>query len=291
MSTPTGLPPYEFPTPPRPLLPLGAADCHAHVFGPFSRFPLVRERPYTPHEVPGERYIAMLDRLGVQYGVLVQPAAHGTDCAALVHALSLAPKRLRGIALLEADVSDATLNDLHAAGVRGARFSQPRGPLAVGSVSFDVLERLAPRLRALGWHAQVWVPGSELEQTVRRLLPLGLELVIDHMGMLDPARGVTDPHFQALLRLLSGGQIWVKLIPYRLSQHPPDYPDIAPFHRALVTANPERLLWGTDWPHVHLEADMPDTGHLADLFYAWTDGWNERRRILTQNPQALYGFG
>jgi predicted TIM-barrel fold metal-dependent hydrolase len=262
------------------------------VFGPFDRFPLAAEaeRPYTPHELPGERYLAMLDEIGIEYGVLVQPAAHGTDCGALLHALSLAPQRLRGIALLNAEISDAELERLHTAGVRGARFSDPPPGFGKGFVGFEVLERLAPRLKSLGWHAQIWAPCAKLTEVVRRLTPLGLELVIDHMGMFEPGRGVRDAGFQALVNLLTEGQIWLKLTPYRLSKRFPNYPDIIPFHQWLVAANSERLIWGSDWPHVHLTQDMPDVGQLADLFEDWTGNWLLHRKILALNPKKLYGF-
>jgi 2-pyrone-4,6-dicarboxylate lactonase len=285
-----GLPPPEYPRRPRHPPPFGSADCHAHVFGPFDRFPLAAARPYTPHELPGERYLAMLDALGFERGVLVQPVAHGTDCGALLYALGLARQRLRGIALLDADISDEALEKLHAAGVRGARFSAPPPGLAQGAVGFEVLERQAPRLKSLGWHAQIWAPCAELETVVRRLVPLGLPLVVDHMGGFEAARGVADPHFQALLRLLDHGRIWLKLIPYRLSSRYPNYEDIAPFHHALIATHPERLIWGSDWPHVHLDKDMPDAGHLVDLFCDWTDDWSLRQQILVENPATLYGF-
>jgi predicted TIM-barrel fold metal-dependent hydrolase len=290
MPSDTFLAPPDHPRRPQHLPPVGATDCHAHVFGPFDRFPLAPERHYTPSELSGERYLRMLDDIGFSRGVLVQATAHGTDCGALLHALDRGGDRLRGIALLAPDVSDEDLWAMHRRGVRGARFSRPPGELTQGSIGFEVLESLAPRLAGLGWHAQIWTPCGFLASAAPRLTTLGVPLVVDHMGYFDVSRGVTDPSFQVLLRLLGEGRIWVKLGSFRLSKRYPDYEDVAPFHRALVAVNPERLLWGSDWPHVSMRADMPDVGHLVDLFDRWTGDEALRRRILVDNPARLYGF-
>jgi predicted TIM-barrel fold metal-dependent hydrolase len=265
------------------------------VFGPFAQFPLTAERPYDPLERPAESYLAMLDRVGIARGVLVQPVAHGLDCGALLHALASHPARLRGIALLTTDVTDAELKRMDLLGIRGARFSQPPPGLTQGSVGFDVLERLAPRLASLGWHAQIWAPCDALEALVERLSRLGLPLVVDHMGGIDVKQGTNARGFQSLLRLLEAGKIWLKLIPYRLSNRYPDYEDVMPFHQALVAANPDRLIWGTDSPHVvppnipH-DTPMPDAAQLLDLLDRWTADKALQERILVSNPEQLYRF-
>ncbi|HWM66080.1 MAG TPA: amidohydrolase family protein [Steroidobacteraceae bacterium] len=285
------LAPPDPPQAPQKAPPVGACDCHAHVFGPFDRFPLAPERPYTPAELPAERYLRMLDRIGFNYGVLVQPVAYKTDCRALLNALDRAPNRLRGVVLVRSDITDEELKQMHLRGVLGARFSEPPPGLAQGGVGFDVLESLAPRLAYLGWHAQIWAPCHRLGALVQRLAPLGLPLVVDHMGYFDPSQGLDGPEFKGLLKLLRDNLIWLKLTAYRLSARYPDYDDLAPFHRALVEANSDRLIWGSDWPHVHMTEGMPDVGHLVDLFDRWL-GHDEalRRRILVDNPAALYGF-
>lgn len=290
MTSDVSLSPPDHPIRPKLTPPDGATDCHAHVFGPFDRFPLAATRPYTPAELPGERYLRMLDDIGFARGVLVQPVAHGTDCRALLHALDLDRSRLRGIALITPEISDAELTAMHASGVRGARFSLPPPGMAAGSIHFDALVRLAPRLIRLGWHAQLWAPCAALVEALPGLTHLGLPLVVDHMGMVDVDRGTAERSFQILLRLLSEGRIWIKLTAYRLSRSYPDYPNVAAFHHALLAANPQQLLWGSDWPHVHMTADMPDTGHLLDLFDTWTANPALRQRILVDNPGALYGF-
>jgi predicted TIM-barrel fold metal-dependent hydrolase len=267
-------------------------DCHAHVFGPFDRYPLIDSAPYIPPALPARRYLKMLDRIGISRGVLVQPVVYGTNCGALLKALKSHPKRLRGVALLSSEVTDAELMKMDRCGVRGARFSRPPPGYTAGAVGFDVLAVLAPKLVGLGWHAQIWAPCAELEPIVTRFAPLGLQLVVDHMAGIDAQRGIEDPHFQTLLRLLGNSQynLWVKLIPYRVSRRYPDYEDVAPFHRALVAANPDRVIWGSDWPHVHMQRDIPDEGHLLDLLYDWTADDDVCRRILVDNPARLYGF-
>jgi predicted TIM-barrel fold metal-dependent hydrolase len=284
------LPPPEHATQPRRPPPPGAADCHAHIFGPFDRFPLMERRTYTPLELPGERFLKMLDEIGFTRGVLVQPSVYGTDCRAMLRSLALDPARLRGIAVISPEVTDSELAQMHAQGVRGARFSRPPAGMAVNTVDFDALQPLAPRLAALGWHAQVVAPCAHLVEVVPRLLAHGLPLVVDHFGLVDPSRGLNDESFQALLSLLGGGRIWLKLTPFRSSKRYPDYEDIEPFHRAVLAANPERLLWGSDWPHAHLKTDMPDAGQLVDLFDRWTANDPLRQQILVDNPASLYGF-
>jgi len=233
----------------------------------------------------------MLDQVGMTRGVLVQAVAHGTDCGALLNALERDPEHLRGVALLPPDVTDAQLQAMHQRGVRAARFFSRPVPGLSDAVGLLVLERLAPKLAQLGWHAEISAPCADLEAIVARLMPLGLPLVIDHMGHLDVSLGVEHHSFQTLLRLLeTGRKIWLKLIAYRLSSRYPDYEDMEPFHRALLAANPERLVWGSDWPHVHMTHNMPDDGHLLDLFEQWTPNEGLRRQILVHNPARLYGF-
>jgi 2-pyrone-4,6-dicarboxylate lactonase len=270
-------------------------DCHAHVFGPFAQFPLAADRPYDPLERSAESYLAMLDRVGIARGVLVQPVAHGLDCGALLHALASNPERLRGIALLATDVTDEQLTRMDLLGVRGARFSQPPAGLTQGSVGFDVLEQLAPRLARLGWHAQIWAPCDALAALIERLSRLGLPLVVDHMGGIDVKQGTQARGFQSLLRLLDAGRIWLKMIPYRLSNAYPDYEDVEPFHQMLVAANPDRLIWGADSPHVvppgiPRDTPMPDMAHLLDLLARWSPDKSLQERILVTNPEQLYRF-
>lgn len=270
--------------------PPGATDCHAHIFGPFDRFPLAPERHYDPPAVQAQHYLGMLDTIGIARGVLVQPSAHGTDCGALLHALDSDRSRLRGVAVVQQDVTHDALRDMHVRGVRGARFSQLPGELNKGFVDFAVLEKVASKLGDIGWHGQLLAFCDSLLAWMPRLTALGIPLVIDHMGLFDAQRGSTDPQFRSLVRLLGSGRIWLKLTPYKLSKRYPDYADVEPFHRELLAANPERLLWGSDWPHVEMAQHEPETGRLLQLFDRWTGDEALRRRILVDNPATLYGF-
>jgi predicted TIM-barrel fold metal-dependent hydrolase len=283
--------------PSRPKLPLPdkACDTHAHVFGPAERFPYAADRSYTPPDAPLAKYLAMLDTLGFARGVLVQGSAHGSDNAAMLDALERKPERLRGVAVADASVTSDTLRRWHAIGVRALRFNHffQGGQLHYrGGVPLTDARALAPVMKDLGWHLQLWIDVQDLPETVLLLRDLDLPVMIDHMGRTPAAAGTGTPGFQALLRLLAAGGCWVKLSgAHRISRNGPDYPDAWPFHAALVAENPERLVWGGDWPHPRMEAhDIPDVGHLLDLFQQWTPDVAIRHRILVDNPVRLYGF-
>jgi predicted TIM-barrel fold metal-dependent hydrolase len=285
--------PDFFRVPPRRPLPPGATDCHAHVFGPYERFPLAQERSYTPPAAPFEMYSAMLAQMGLSRGVLVHPSAYGWDYSALLDALSRDPHQLRGIAVVDSRVAAADLARLRASGVRGVRFvesASANGQKFAYSVGLDQLEALGPRLREQSLHAEMWVSCDRLVAESSRLLAAGIPIVFDHMGGIDVSRGTSAASFQTLLRLLDSGQAWIKLSAPRNSQRFPDYEDVRPFHEALVRANPDRLIWGSDWPFIRLGERTPAVGHLLDLLDLWTGDDEVRRKILVDNPAALYGF-
>ncbi len=278
---------------PRIPLPPGACDTHAHVFGPGWRFPYAAERSYTPPDAPAGAYLAMLDALGFARGVLVQGSAHGLDNAAMLDALANHPERLRGVCVA-GEAQSSALGSWHERGVRGLRFNHffRGGQLHYrGGIGLDVAKTLAPRLADLGWHIQLWIDVKDLPDILPDIRRLPVPVVIDHMGRTDAGAGAGAPGFQSLLRLLGEGGCWVKLSgAHRLSNEAPDYAPVQAFHAALVTANPDRLVWGTDWPHPRVEGPMPDAGHLLDLFQAWTPDPATRRRILVDNPARLYDF-
>jgi predicted TIM-barrel fold metal-dependent hydrolase len=290
---PACLPPREVSRPKRPLPP-DACDTHAHVFGPGDRFPYADDRSYTPPDAPLEKYLAMLDAIGFARGVLVQGSAHGRDNSAMLDGLKRQPERLRGVAVADADISPATLREWNAAGVRGLRFNHffRDGQLHYrGGVPLTVAATLAPVMAELGWHLQLWIDVKDLPQAIPQLKSFGLPAVIDHMGRTDAREGTATEGFQSLLRAVGDGWCWAKLSgAHRLSQNAPDYPDARPFHEALVKANPEALVWGGDWPHPRVEGEMPDAGHLLELFQLWTPDPAMQQRILVTNPAKLYGF-
>jgi len=291
------LPPLKSVTAPGFRAPAGACDSHAHVFGPFARYPLALDRSYTPAEHPAEAFIAHLDELGLTRGVLVTASASGTDNAVVTDALRKYPMRLRGIAVPASDTSEAQLDAWHEAGVRGVRFNlyQMDGHAVYrNGVGMEVLEALAPRLKARGWHAQIWIHAPDLVELGPRLTALGLPLVIDHMGRMSTARGVRDPGFQSLCALLAEGVAWTKISGAdRLQPAGAPYHEVDPFAAALLAANPEQVVWGSDWPHINYfdAAQMPDDGVLFNLLARWLPDQASRERVLVANPARLYDFG
>ena len=290
---PACAPPRE-PTKPNVLPPPNACDTHAHVFGPAETFPYADDRSYTPPDAPREKYLAMLDTLGFARGVLVQGSAHGPDNSAMLDALARHPDRLRGVAVADANTPVKVLRQWANGGVRGLRFNHffRDGRLHYrGGVALTDAQALAPFMAELGWHLQLWIDVKDLPDTIPVLKNIGLPVVIDHMGRTDAKAGTGTAGFQSLLRAVGEGWCWVKLSgAHRLSSHAPDYLDAQPFHEALVKANPERMVWGSDWPHPRMDNAMPDAGHLLALFQAWTPDRATQHRILVSNPARFYGF-
>jgi len=272
---------------PKLALPPKAADCHCHVFGPRDQYPWAAARLYTPPPVYLDDYLAMHRATGFERGVLVQTALYGNDNSVIVDAIKANPGRLRGIALIGEDITDRALRDLAEAGVRGFRVNRT----AKTGLAFDVARRLAERVKAFGWHVQFLLDIEDHPDLDTMLGSFATEVVVDHMGRPDPRKGVNAPGFQALIRLLKSGRGWAKLsAPYRTSLGKPPYADITPFARALVAAAPDRLVWGSDWPHVLLETTMPNDGDLVDQIAVWAPDQKTRRRILVDNAERLYGF-
>jgi predicted TIM-barrel fold metal-dependent hydrolase len=290
---PARLPPRDV-SRPKVSPPPDACDTHAHVFGPAMRFPYTADRSYTPPDAPLEKYLGMLDRIGFARGVLVQGSAHGRDNSAMLDALKCQPDRLRGVAVADADISPADLREWDRLGVRALRFNHffRDGQLHYrGGVPLSAAKTLAPVMAELGWHLQLWIDVQDLPKTLPVLKSLDLPVVIDHMGRSDARAGTATEGFQSLLRAVGEGWCWAKLSgAHRISRDAPDYADARPFHEALVAANPERLVWGGDWPHPRVEGEMPDAGHLFELFQQWTPDRATQHRILVTNPAKLYGF-
>ncbi|XAH23466.1 amidohydrolase family protein [Xylophilus sp. GW821-FHT01B05] len=290
------LPPRATHEPAAFAVPPGACDSHAHVFGPYARYPLAEDRSYTPDQAPIEAFLAHLDRFGLARGVLVTASASGTDNGVALDALQRHPNRLRAVAVPSPATSDDELDRWHDAGIRGVRinlFQREGHAVYRNGVGLDVLEALAPRIARRGWHAQVWIHAPDLPALSTRLLRLGLPLVVDHMGRMATDRGVDDPGFEHLCRMLERGEAWTKISGAdRNTQGGRDYADIDPFAQALLRANPARVVWGSDWPHINYydPAQVPDDGALLNLLARWLPDEATRRRVLVDNPAALYGF-
>jgi predicted TIM-barrel fold metal-dependent hydrolase len=268
-------------------LPVGSTDCHFHAFGPYDRFPLAPDRSYTPPESTLDGYRRVMQTLGLQRCVVVQPSVYGTDNRCTLDALaSLGPTVARGVAVIADDLDAQGLAALHAAGVRGVRYNSVTGARDTAGGLMALAERIAP----LGWHLQMYAGAAEWQSLAPMLSRLPVEVVIDHLGEVDPAQGPQGAAFVSLMRFLETGRGWVKLVGYRCSHRRAPYADLAPYVQALVQAHGDRLLWGTDWPHPIRFDDMPDDGALVDAFGAWVDDPVARRRILVDNPARLYGF-
>ena len=259
-----------------------ACDCHIHVFGPFARYRLDAARKYTPGEALLDDYVRVAKSLGTARVVLVQPSVYGVDNSCQRDALRELGERARGVAVIDDSVGDAQLAGLNGAGFVGARLNFMRAG------ELDALERVAARVREFGWHLQLHLPGTMIPEIAGRLLKLPADFVIDHFGRMDAWQGVVQAAFQALLRLVDSGRCWVKLsAPYRMDGAP--YPKVAPFARELVKRNPQRMLWGTDWPHPDV-AVLPEDQVLLDVLAEWVPDEAVRHRILVDNPAQLYRF-
>lgn len=273
-----------------PLLPPGTVDTHVHVIGPAARYPFAAGRSYTPPDAPLKAYLHALPPLGVARAVLVQPSVYGTDNACMLDVLrEPCPIPLRAIAVLDAGVTEAELDAMHDLGVRGIRinlvFAAGRG--------FETARALAPRLRARGWHIQFLVDVSTLPDLDALVAGLSVPLVFDHMGHVPAVKGTPDPGFHALLGLLAEGRAWAKISgPHRTTDphSDPACADVAPFAAALIAANPERVLWASDWPHTALRVPIPDDGDLVRMALNWVTDPAMRQRLFVTNPEALYGF-
>jgi predicted TIM-barrel fold metal-dependent hydrolase len=260
-------------------------DCHAHLFGPYDRYPLVERSVLTPPEAPLPDYLALLQRLDLDHGVLVQPSAYGRDASAVLDALQAHPG-LRGVLVARAEETP-DLSGLQARGVRALRFSQRAAGNFPGAANLDDLLALTPALAEAGLHAELWTDAPTLAEIAPTLARMPVPVVIDHMGGFDPAAGIDQPGFVVLRRLLEGGHTWVKLCAYRNTWNRASLADAIPFQRALATANPERLLWGSDWPHLRVEP-APDP---CELLQAMRDACADpalASRIMIDNPTALY---
>lgn len=268
-------------------MPAGATDAHFHLFGERSDALLVAERDYTPPPASASAARALFDAHGVSRLVLIQPSVHGRDNSDQLEEAARIGLPFRAIVVVPPDAPDAEMARLHERGARGVRYTlaHPGGLDPVG------LERAADRARDHGWHLQFLVKSAQLEDLAPRLARLRCPVVVDHFGFVDPQAGLDQPAFRALLDLVRGGNAYAKVSgAYRISKRGPAYDDLAPFARALVEAGPDRVLWGSDWPHVGLKAGMPNTTDLVDALGRWLPDAAERERVLVDNPAILFDW-
>ena len=272
------------PRSPKHPIPEGACDCHFHVFDAPS--PQVAERSYTAPTASLSAFRHLQSTLGVQRSVIVQPSIYGTDNRTTLQSMP-ADGSMRAIVVVDDDASIQDLKDYADAGAVGIRVNM----LFSSNARLAELSKLASRVADLGWHIQVLADVSTMEELPQFLEALPCPVVFDHMGHVNVQKGVEDPGFQSLLRYLESGKAWVKMSgAYRMTaSQTGDYGDVSPMARALIAANPDQLVWGSDWPHPSFSGPMPNDGDLLDLLFDWTDSVTAKR-ILVDNPQRLYGF-
>ena len=280
---------HSAPRHPRFVAPRGAVDAHCHVFGPGAQFPYAPQRKYTPCDAPKEKLFGLRDYLGFERNVIVQATCHGADNRALVDALEAADGRARGVATVTAGVSAHELAALDAAGVRGVRFNFVRR--LVDTTPRDVLLDIARRIAPLGWHVVIYFEAAELPELYDFFASLPATIVADHMGRPDVTRPVDGAEFELFVKLMrEHPNIWSKVsCPDRLSKSgPPDYDDVVPFAQRIVASFPDRVLWGSDWPHPNLKSHMPDDGALVDFVARIAPSASRQHQLLVDNPMRLY---
>lgn len=286
---PDWLPFHPDPSKPAFKVPAGAVDAHCHVFGPAAQFPFAPERKYTPCDASKDQLFALRDHLGFARNVIVQATCHGADNRAMADACIASQGRARGVATVRRAVTDAELKALHAAGVRGVRFNFLKR--LVDFTPKDELLEIAGRIAALGWHVVVYFEAQDLPELWDFFTTLPTTVVVDHMGRPDVAKPVDGPEFGLFLRLMrEHANVWSKVsCPERLSKSgPPGYDDVVPFAKRIVETFPDRVLWGTDWPHPNLKGHMPDDGRLVDFIPRIAPTPELQRKLLVDNPMRLY---
>lgn len=278
------------PNPKKPKLkaPPGACDTHIHLFGPAAKYPFAPDSPYTSRDALPETFHALQDKLGLSTAVIISPGGYGRNYTLLADVLAKYPNRFRGIALLRDDTPASEIGRLTKLGVRGMRMMSAKRGQHVPNYSKEI----AARIHEHGWHIQFYPHGTDIVDYADKLLALPNPIVLDHFASIPAAGGTEQPAVTAVLKMLDTGKVWLKLSgPMRCTDEPLPYPSVTPLARLFVKHRPDRMVWGSDWPHVNLDGrEMPNDGDLLDLLADWAPDAAARNRILTQNAKALYGF-
>jgi len=286
---PDWLPFHPNPSKPAFQLPQGAVDAHCHVFGPAAEFPFAPERKYTPCDASKHQLYALRDFLGFERNVVVQATCHGKDNRAMVDAVKNSNNMARGIASVGPDITEAEIAEMDEAGVRGVRFNFVKR--LVDATPKEVFLGIADKIKGFGWHIVVYFEAADLEELIPFLNQLPTIIVVDHMGRPDVAKGADHPDFERFVNLMRDNEkVWSKVTcPERLSvEGPPEYNDVVPFAKRVVDLFPDRVLWGTDWPHPNMKSHMPDDGKLVDFIPRIATTPELQRKLLVDNPMRLY---
>lgn len=280
------------PRKPRIVLPPLACDTHAHICGPGARYAYFPARLYTPPDCLLPDFQHMLKTLGVERAVLVQPSIYGTDNSAMLDAMKAAGPAFRGVAVVADDIAESELKRMHEAGVRGVRVNiVDVKDRQAGTLPLDALKKLALKVKPFGWHMEFLMHVDEFPDLDRMLADFPIDTVYGHLGYMKNDKGIENPGFSALLRLMQSGRAWTKLTgPYRISTQQLPHADTNAYAHALIKAAPRQVIWGTDWPHVMVKSAMPNDGDLADMLSAWIPDAALRKQVLVDNPARLYGF-
>ena len=280
---------HPHPSKPKLRMPAGACDAHFHVLGPKDRFPFAPTTTIDPGDATKEMLFALHAMLGIGRGVFVQSAVHGMDNRVVEDALAARPADYRGVALLPASVDIAELRRLDRLGFRAVRYNFMRH--LHQSATIDEVMGLTARLAEVGWHLQLHMEGALLADMAPMLARSPVPVVIDHIGRVDAGLGLDQPPFQALLRLMRDARFWVKVSGCdRITRAGPPYADAVPFARTLVEDFPDRVVWGSDWPHPHHKGPVPDDGELVDLIAEIAPTAPLRQGLMVDNPRRLYRF-
>lgn len=270
-------------------MPAGAVDAHCHVFGPGDKFPFADERKYTPCDASKQQLFALRDYLGLTRNVIVQASCHGANNAALIDALLHSHGRAKGVVTLKPSVTDNELQTMDFAGVRGVRFNFVKR--LVDTMPFDALQSIAERIKPLGWHIVIYFESQDLVEYYDFFTSLPTTVVVDHMGRPDVSKEVYGGEFDLFVKLLQDNEnFWSKVsCPERLSKTGPNgYRDVIPFAKRIVETFPDRVLWGTDWPHPNMKSHMPDDGHLVNFIPKIAPTASLQQKLLVDNPMRLY---
>jgi 2-pyrone-4,6-dicarboxylate lactonase len=294
--TPGWLDWYANPSKPQFKLPPGSVDAHCHVFGPGDKFPFAPERKYTPCDASADQLFALRDHLGFDKNVIVQATCHGADNSALLDALARADGKAKGVVTVKRNVTDEQLRTMHEAGVRGVRFNFVKR--LVDFTPKDELMEIAARIAPLGWHVVIYFEAVDLPELWDFFTALPTTVVVDHMGRPDVSKPIDGPEFSLFVKFMrEHPNVWSKVsCPERLSVSGPPalhgernaYRDVAPFAKRIVETFPDRVLWGTDWPHPNLKDHMPDDGLLVDFIPHIATTAELQRKLLVDNPTRLY---
>ena len=289
MDIPTIAPPHPHPHVPQFRLPPNTCDSHCHIFGPNSRYPYAATRPYTPPDAPLEMFQALHKKLGVERAVIVNATPHGRDNRVVTDAIAISGGAYKGVANVDESFGDAELAALTAAGIVGCRFTFL--PRLGGRPNMETFDAVVRRIAKHGWHVDLYLPAEGLEAFAPTLDALPTPYVLDHMGVVDAKLGVDQPAFRAFAdRYARDRKCWVKVTcPERLTAAGAPYFDVVPFAKRLIEIDPDRLLWGTDWPHPNVKV-MPDDGDLVELLPHYSDDATVLHKLLVDNPARLFGF-